>query len=412
MFSLTIQGGVFLLTPYPVNQLVSLYPYIFNENMVLQVLSLQGGNLIRSAGLGLWRVRSLTEPTDRALRSVAAGVLGIDNQSSVGSVILRYVRSGRNFVSQHIVERVIEGIRVNVPSVSESVSSLGAGVSALGSGVSSALGSGVSSLGSGASALGSGVSALGSRLAGASEYLPEMPSVSSLGSGASALGSGVSSALGSGVSSLGSGASALGSRLAGASEYLPELPSLSGFSWRGKGGAMLNDKYTLTYNEVIPLTNKSFDLTMFDKELDSITFLNKKEKELFNNSRSAKIFNKLSFEMDKIITKQLNVIVKNDSIRVSIYLKAMEQFVNTIFVNIPTFKHGFNASLKPYSVVLKHDIQLIDPKVIFPELLNTDPLSPIYPSILPSKLNNRNTLKLNPSHIRRYLSNISKKRIK
>ena len=89
---------------------------------------------------------------------------------------------------------------------------------------------------------------------------------------------------------------------------------------------------------------------MFDKELDEITFLTKSEKELFNSSKSGKIFNKLSIKLDKILTKQLNVIVKNDNLRVSIYLVMLEKIVNTIQVNIPVFISGFNASLKPYSL--------------------------------------------------------------
>jgi hypothetical protein len=105
------------------------------------------------------------------------------------------------------------------------------------------------------------------------------------------------------------------------------------------------------------------------------------EKELFNSSKSGKIFNKLSIKLDKILTKQLNVIVKNDNLRVSIYLVMLEKIVNTIQVNIPVFISGFNASLKPYALVLKHDIKLIDHKILFPELLNTNPISTITKSM-------------------------------
>jgi hypothetical protein len=366
MYSIVFQGGVYLLTPYPVNYLVDLYPLVFNENMALQLMSLQAGNLIRSAGLGLWRVRSLTEPTDRALRSITAGVLGINNQSSVGSVLLSYVRVPFNFVSRNIVQRVIDGVRSNLPSIE-----VGAGISSVGSGLSgaaSAVGSGLSGA---ASAVGSGLSGAASTV---SEYLPEMSSLP-------------------GMSSLPSMPS------------LPGMASLPGFPWRGTGGAVLNNN--LRYNEVIPLKNKAFDLTMFDKELDEITFLTKTERELFNSSKSGKIFNKLSIKLDNILTKQLNVLVKNDSLRVSIYLVILEKCVNFIEVNIPTFKSGFNASLKPYALVLKHDIQLINHKVLFPELLNTDPISPIYP-----QLNIQKNTNLNPAHMNRYLKSATRRNLR
>ena len=355
MYSIVFQGGVYLLTPYPVNYLINLYPLVFNENMALQLMTLQAGNLIRSAGLGLWRIRSLTEPTDRALRSAAAGLLGLNNEASVGSVLLSYVRVPFNFVSRNIVQRVIDGVRSNMPSIE-----VGAGISSVGSGISGA----ASVVGSG---LSDAASAVGSRITGAastvSDYLPELSSLPSL----------------------------------------PGMSSLPSFPWSGKGGAL----NTLQYNEIVPLKNKAFDLTMFDKELDEITFLSKKERELFNSSKSGKIFNKLSIELDNILTKQLNVLVKNNNLRVSIYLVVLENCVNFIQVNIPAFKSGFNASLKPYALVLKHDIQLISHKVLFPELLNTDPISPIYP-----QLNIQKNTNLNPSHINRYLKNATRRNLR
>jgi hypothetical protein len=358
MYSLIFQGGIYLVTPYPVNHLFNLYPYVFNENMALQLMTLQAGNLIRSAGLGLWRIRSLTEPTDRAIRSAAAGLLGINNEASVVGVVLSYVRVPFNFVSRNIVQRVIDGVRSNIPSIE-----VGAGISSVGSGLSGAASAVGSGLTGAASAVGSGLSGAASTVSG---YLPEMPSLPGMAS-------------------------------------LPSIPSLPGLPWRGTGGAILNNK--LHYNEVIPLKNKSFDLTMFDKELDEITFLTKSEKELFNSSKSGKMINKLSIELDKILTKQLNVIVKNDNLRVSIYLVMLEKIVNTIEVNIPVFISGFNASLKPYSLVLKHDIKLIDHKILFPELLNTNPISTIHPQIL-------NKTRMNPSHINRYLKNATKRNLR
>jgi len=364
MYSITVQGGIFLLTPPPLNYVFSLYPFIFNENMALHIMSNQAGNLIRSAGLGLWRVRALTEPTDRAIRSAAAGLLAINNEASVGSVILSYVRVPFDFLSNQVVRRVLDGIRDNAPNIPipESVS-----------GAASVVGSGISGA---ASAVGTGItgaaSVVGTGLSGA----------------ASVVGTGLSDA-----------ASAVSSRL-------PEMPDMSWASWRGKGGAMIQD--TLEYNKYYPLTDKNFDLTMFDEELDSITFLNKKEKELFNNSKKGKIFNKLSITLDKVLTKQLNVILKYDQIRVSIYLVVLEKMVNFIESNIPIFKKGFNNSLKPYSLVLKHNIELIDHRILFHELLNTDPITPIYPTINSHMKIHNKSKSMNPSHFKKYLKNTTR----
>jgi hypothetical protein len=373
MYSLTVQGGIFLLTPPPLHNLFNLYPYIFNENMALHIMSNQAGNLIRSAGLGLWRVRALTEPTDRALRSAAAGLLAINNESSVASVILSYVRVPFEFLSNQVVRRVLDGIRENAPSIpiAETVS-----------GAASAVGSGLSGA----------ASVVGSGLSGAA---------STVGTGIT----GAASVVGSGLSGA---ASAVGSGLSGAaasvSSKLPGLPDMSWTSWRGTGGAVLHEK--LQYNKHYPLTDKTFDLTMFDKELDSITFLNEKEKEIFNNTKTGKLFNKLSITLDKLLTKQLNVIVKYDEIRVSIYLVVLEKMVNFIESNIPTFKKGFNNSLKPYSLVLKNKIELIDHHILFPELLTTDPITPIYPTIN-SQIRNKSK-SINPSHFRKYLKNTTR----
>ena len=232
------------------------------------------------------------------------------------------------------------------------------------------------------SVVGSGVSAVGSKLSGVSEYLPDMsglPSMSGL----------------PGMSSLPS-MSGLPS--------LPSMSSLPGMPWRG--GALLNDKMNkLEYNKVYPLTNKTFDLTMFDTELNDITFLTKSERDEFNQSKMGKMINTLSIELDAILTTQLNYIVKQDTIRVSMYLVVMQNLVNFIMVNIPTYKKGLDKSLKTYNLVLKHDVKLIGVKSLFPELLSIDPISQIYPLHFNTLKHNKT---MNPRHVSRYLNNTKK----
>jgi hypothetical protein len=82
-----------------------------------------------------------------------------------------------------------------------------------------------------------------------------------------------------------------------------------------------------------------------------------------------------------------------------------------MMVNIPTFKHGLDKSLKTYKLVLKHDVKLIGVKSLFPELLTIDPISQIYPlqfNTLKHK-NVKHNKSMNPRHVKRFLNNKSKK---
>jgi hypothetical protein len=337
LFSLTIQGSILAVVPYPFTKVINLYPYVFDENMGLQIALYNFGCLMRSGSMGLWRVKHLTEPTDRAIRSMAAGVLGITNNSSVGGVILSYIKVPYNYVSEQVISRVISGIRENLPST------------------------------------------------------PNIPVPSFVSSAASGISSSAS-AIGTGISDVASGAA----------QYLP--------FWKGTGGALLKDiPTTIEYNKLYPITNKTYNLNMFDKELNQITFLNKSQQSQFNISESGKRLHKLKVGLDKIFTRQLNYLIKNDSLRGSMYLVFMEKLFNYIDMNIPVFIKGLNRSLKTYNLVLKNNIQLISVKSIFPELINTDPISPVYPPFLifhnTGKTSKNLSQSFNPEHVKQYLTN-------
>lgn len=363
LFSLIIQGAIMAVVPYPVSKIVNLYPYIFDENMGLQILLYNFGCLLRSASIGLLRVRHLTEPTNRAFRSMAVGMLGLSNQNSIQNVLLNYVREPFNYVSDVVMTRIINGIRESLPSAP-----------------SIPMPSFVSSAASGISAGASGLS-------------------------------GVASDAVSGISSVASGAvSGLSSVASGAAQYLPGTDSLK--FWKGTGGTLLKgESNILTYNISYPITNKTTDITMFDEQLNNISFLNKEQQIEFNNSISGKKLNKLKNGLDTILQRQLNYIVKQESIRVPMYLVFMEKLFNFIELNIPVFKKGLNHSFKTYNLVIKNNIELISVKVLFPELMNTDPISPVYPPIMTLNKTIKRSHSINPLHIKKYLNNSSFKNI-
>jgi len=349
MFSVIIQGGVLLVMPVP---RINLYPYIFNENMGLQILLFNFGVLLRSVGLGVWRVRAVVEPTNRATRSMMLGLLGLQNDESVLEVMAGYIRGPVNYVSENVIGRIVDGVRQYLPS-SDSIP-----------------GSGI-------------VSGAASSVAGAAT---------------------------SAASSVAGAATSAASTVAGAAaQYLPSTDSLK--FWKGTGGMLLKDTpNSLEYNKLYPITNTIFDLTMFDKELNEITFLTKSEKISFNKSKTGQNLNKLKNVLDTLLNKQLKYIVQSKEVRVSMYLIVMEKFVKVIELGIPKFKKGFAHSMEMCKLLIKNDLKLINANVLFSELLNTDFIRPTIPHeiLYNNKIKNTKSASINPLYISRFLKSPSR----
>jgi hypothetical protein len=241
-----------------------------------------------------------------------------------------------------------------------------------GSGVASSVASGISGA---ASTVATGVSDVAGR---AVSYLPEMPGsgvASSVASGisgaASTVATGVSDVAGRAVSYLPSASTMTTgvSDVAGrAAAYLPSADRLK--FWGGSGQMILkNAPTTLEYNKLYPVTNTNVDITIFDKQLNDITFLTKSERLDFNNSKLGKNLNALKNKLDTLLVKQLNIAVEHKELRVSMLLIIMDKLINIIDLNISMFKKAFIGSIKTYKLMLKHDVKLIDAKLLFPELL-------------------------------------------
>ena len=169
-----------------------------------------------------------------------------------------------------------------------------------------------------------------------------------------------------------------------------------------------NTPNSLEYNKLYPITDNIFDLTMFDKELNEITFLTKSERVSFNKSKTGQNLNKLKNVLDTLLNKQLNYIIQHKEVRVSMYLIVMEKFVKIIELGIPTFKKEFNKSMETCKLLIKNDVKLMNVNVLFPELLTTDFIKPKFPEeILHNKKITRST-SINPLYISRFLKSPSR----
>jgi hypothetical protein len=296
--------------------------------MGLQILLYQVGVATRHSFLGLWRARSLVEPTNNAVRSMLVGMLGIDNEQSVSEKLMGYIRVPIDYISENVIARITQGVSALLPSA------------------------------------------------------PSIPVSSMLSSAATGV-AGVASTAASGVAGAASTAA----------EYLPSVDSLK--FWRGTGGALLKDTpSTLIYNNKYQNISDSYDINMFNNELNNISFLTKSQQNDFNNSKVGKNLNKLKKELDKALSSQLDVIVKQSELRVSMNVVIMEKFLNLIESNIPKFKKGFKNCMNTTKLLIKHDIKLIDSSLLFPELLNENFINPVLPQKLLMNINSRPFKKL------------------
>jgi hypothetical protein len=410
LFWLIVQGGVLAIIPVP--QLNFIYNVIFNEDMLLSILTLQFGVVIRHMMSGVWRARALIEPGNRITRSFFVGLLGIDQAESVSEYLIGLVRGPAEYVSESVIGRIVSGVSAYLPDVTGGVSGAASTVATGVSGVASTVATGVSGA---ASTVATGVSGVAGR---AASYLP---SASNVASGVSGVAGRAASYLPS-ASTVATGVSDVAGK---ATSYLPSADKLK--FWGGSGQLILkNAPTTLEYNKLYPVSNTNVDITIFDKQLNDISFLTKSERLEFNNSKLGKNLNALKKRLDKLLVKQLDIAVQQKELRVSMLLIIMDKLINIIHLNIPTFKNAFFGSIKTYKLMLKHDIELIDAKLLFPELLKTPNIpaniSPLLIHYDNKALRHSKTLRhtkalrhnkshsLNPLHINRFLK--SKKSLK
>jgi len=389
LFWLIVQGGALAIIPIP--RLNFIYDVIFNEDMLLSILTLQFGVVIRHMMSGVWRARALIEPGNRITRSFFVGLLGIDQAESVSEYLIGLVRGPAEYVSESVIGRIVSGVSAYLPDVTGGVSGAASTVATGVSGVASTVATGVSGVAStvatgvsgAASTVATGVSGAAGR---AAAYLPS----------ASTVATGVSDVAGR------------------ATAYLPSADKLK--FWGGSGQMILkNAPTTLEYNKLYPVTNTNVDITIFDKQLNDITFLTKSERLEFNNTKLGKNLNSLKKKLDKLLVKQLDIAVQQKELRVSMLLIIMDKLINIIHLNIPTFKNAFFSSIKTYKLMLKHNIELIDAKLLFPELLETPHIpaniSPILQYYNPKAIRKTKYHSLNPLHVNKFLKT-SKKSLK
>jgi hypothetical protein len=314
LYCFVIQGAVFFVLPIPD---YSIYPLVFNEGYLLDLMAVQLGGLVLTLFNGLNRIRNITNPGNRALGLFAESA-GLYNAKDY---VWGLIEGPYNYVTDELVSRLTSRLSGLMP---DSVSSLGSSVV-------------------------SGVSTLGSSVASSASTIG-----SSVASGASSLASGASS-LASGASSLASGAGA-------AKNYLKSY-------WTGSGGS---NSPKLIVNQEYDLTEKSFNLVDFE-EFDKISLLTPEQQKEFNKSTMGKNLNRLKTIMDNVFIKNMEHILKFETLRVSEFMIYIGNILDNIVDNgMPYFRQSFSNHVEVYKELKKHNLKVINTKQFFPELLNID----------------------------------------
>jgi hypothetical protein len=318
LYCFVIQGAVFFVLPIPN---YSIYPLVFNEGYLLDFMAVQLGGLVLTLFNGLNRIRNITNPANRALGLFAESA-GLYNAKDY---VWGLIEGPYNYVTDEVVGRLTSRLSGLMP---DSVSSLGSSVV-----------SGVSTL---SSSVASGASTIGSSVA----------------SSASTIGSSVAS----GASSLASGASSLVSGAGAAKNYLKSY-------WTGSGGS---NSPKLIVNQEYDLTEKSFNLVDFE-EFDKISLLTPEQQKEFNKSTMGKNLNRLKTIMDNVFIKNIEHILKFETLRVSEFMIYIGNILDNIVDNgMPYFRQSFSDHVEVYKELKKHKLKVINTKQFFPELLSID----------------------------------------
>ena len=307
LYFFVIEGAVFFVLPIPN---YNIYPLVFNEGYLLDMMAVQLGGLVLSFFNGLNRIRNLSNPGNRALGLFAESA-GLYRAKDV---IWGILEVPYNYVTDELVSRLTSKLSGLMP---DSVSSLGSSVV-------------------------SGVSSVGSTVV----------------SGASSVGSTVAS----GASSIVSGASSLVSGAGVAKNYLKSY-------WTGTGGS---NSPKLIATQEYELTEKSFNLVDFE-EFDKISLLTPEQQKEFNKTPMGKNLNRLKTIMDNVFIKNMEHILKFETLRVSEFMVYVGHILDNIVDNgMPYFRQSFSNHVEVYKELKKHKLKVINTKQFFPELLNID----------------------------------------
>jgi X-X-X-Leu-X-X-Gly heptad repeat protein len=307
LYFFVIEGAVFFVLPIPN---YNIYPLVFNEGYLLDMMAVQLGGLVLSFFNGLNRIRNLSNPGNRALGLFAESAGLYRAKDFIWGIL----EVPYNYVTDEIVSRLSSKLSGLMP---DSVSSLGSSVV-------------------------SGVSSVGSTVV----------------SGASSVGSTVAS----GASSLVSGASSLVSGAGAAKNYLTSY-------WTGTGGS-ISPKLIAT--QEYELTEKSFNLLDFE-EFDKISLLTPAQQKEFNKSPMGKNLNRLKTIMDNVFIKNMEHILKFETLRVSEFMVYVGHILDNIVDNgMPYFRQSFSNHVEVYKELKKYNLKVINTKQFFPELLNID----------------------------------------
>jgi hypothetical protein len=300
LYFFVIEGAVFFVLPIPN---YNIYPLVFNEGYLLDMMAVQLGGLVLSFFNGLNRIRNISNPGNRALGLFAESAGLYRAKDFIWGIL----EVPYNYVTDELVSRLSSKLSGLMP---DSVSSLGSSVV-------------------------SGVSSVGSTVV----------------SGASSVGSTVAS----GASSLVSGAGV-------AKNYLKSY-------WTGTGGS---NSPKLIATQEYELTEKSFNLVDFE-EFDKLSLLTPAQQKEFNKTPMGKNLNRLKTIMDNVFIKNMEHILKFETLRVSEFMVYVGHILDNIVDNgMPYFRQSFSNHVEVYKELKKHKLKVINTKQFFPELLNID----------------------------------------